>query len=566
MAPSPRAPNPSQTPCLVCRHRKVRCDRIKPECGFCSKGGLQCEYSTARKTPGLRAGYVENLEKRLDCLEREFQAFKGNIDPHGSRYLMAGAGAETVSRLSALPRATGLSSQLSISNGPVLGSSVAATSPSCSINGRSQDKVTEACNLWFQKHHSWFPILHEPTMMEACQKYSGQHETPVTVALEAITAVVTSTDRGAAHGDDTERSGEQGRRRLLEDQILLHAIHHLSLHTLQALLILAIVEYGSGRMVEFYNLISLCKRTSTQLGLRDLVAHNCMNYGFPSVIPSRMLALPATAVEQEEKIRAFWTIEALDSASTVGSAWHLSVSQPLPTASLPCDEEIWRCPESIFLQQPCDTTSVSDLQQRKLDCTILSERLMAWHRDFEQMLTVRTPPYTDLFDGAAAASHHPNTILIHCTVHSAVVSLHQRLIFPDDDTGSEHSWKDAAERCLNSCDEMIKVIRGAGDDMLETANPHIIHCVFVAARFNIIYDRVLGLGPPNKVWLLIYGLRICGQRWPLARQLLKVLEAAAGTEGYGGVGGLKALPGEFWDLQYLSLDIYEALRVWAIET
>ncbi|KAL2877067.1 hypothetical protein SGCOL_007688 [Colletotrichum sp. CLE4] len=334
---------------------------------------------------------------------------------------------------------------------------------------------------------------------------------------------------------------------------------------------------------------------STQLGLRDLVAHNCMNYGFPSVIPSRTLALPATAVEQEEKIRAFWTIEALDSASTVGSAWHLSVSQPLPTASLPCDEEIWRCPESIvsmyqfgdseapssftlfvrlaihemwhvhqFLQQPCDTTSVSDLQQRKLDCTIVYERLMACHRDFEQMLTVRTPPYTDLFEGAA--SHHPNTILIHCTVHSAVVSLHQRLIFPDDDTGSEHSWKDAAEHCLNSCDEMIKVICGAGDDMLETANPHIIHCVFVAARFNIIYDRVLGLGPPNKVWLLMYGLRICGQRWPLARQLLKVPEAAAGTEGYGGVGGLKALPGKFWDLQYLSLDIYEALRVWAIET
>ncbi|KXH39944.1 hypothetical protein CSAL01_08496, partial [Colletotrichum salicis] len=517
----------TQPQCLVCRHRKDRCDRIKPECGFCSKGGLQCEYTTARKTPGLRAGYVEKLEKRLGCLERDFQAFKENIDPHGSRYLIAGTGAETVSRLSAPPRATGLGSQLSMSNGPVLGSSVAATSPSRPFNGRSQDKVTEARNLWFQKHHSWFTILHEPTMMEARAKYSEKHESPVTVVLEAITAVVTSTNRRAAHGNDTGRSGELDERATFRrpdpttcdpspvsshTTSPTHPCHRLNEHAARP------PRSGGTQVYEL------------RLPIRDPLPHSSHYRPQPSSKKRRSAPFgplrpwirrrlsdprgisPSPSRYQQPVFRATKRYSGVPSPSypctSLGTRKH---RHPSPSLSGSRSNEMWHVHQ--FLQQPCDTTSVSDLQQRELDCTIVYERLMTWHRDFEQMRTVRTPPYT---------------------VHSAVVSLHQRLIFPDDDTASEHSWKDAAERCLTSCDEMIKVIRGAGDDMLETANPHIIHCVFVAARFNIVYNRVLGLGPPNKVWLLIYGLRICGQRWPLARQLLKVLEAAAGTEGYGG--------------------------------
>lgn len=46
----------------------------------------------------------------------------------------------------------------------------------------------------------------------------------------------------------------------LEDEILLAAIHNLSLQSLQALLILTIPVFGAGRIIEFYNLIAVCKR------------------------------------------------------------------------------------------------------------------------------------------------------------------------------------------------------------------------------------------------------------------------------------------------------------------
>lgn len=82
-----------------------------------------------------------------------------------------------------------------------------------------------------------------------------------------------------------------------------------------------------------------------QLGLRDLVAYQCKNYNKSSVSAPRMLPLPSTLVDREEKIRAFWMIELLDSSSTIGASWNLGLSRPEGAGLLPCDDAIWTLPE-----------------------------------------------------------------------------------------------------------------------------------------------------------------------------------------------------------------------------
>lgn len=89
----------------------------------------------------------------------------------------------------------------------------------------------------------------------------------------------------------------------------MEAISQLSLQSLQAVLILTIRDFGAGRLSEFWNLIALAKRMGTQLGLRDLVAHHCDNFNQVSTIPPRMLPLPVSLVNREEKIRAYWMTE-----------------------------------------------------------------------------------------------------------------------------------------------------------------------------------------------------------------------------------------------------------------
>ncbi|ORY64476.1 uncharacterized protein BCR38DRAFT_215738 [Pseudomassariella vexata] len=54
-----------KTACLLCRRRKVACDRRRPKCGLCSRNDFDCTYTARERRPGLRAGYVSQLEERI---------------------------------------------------------------------------------------------------------------------------------------------------------------------------------------------------------------------------------------------------------------------------------------------------------------------------------------------------------------------------------------------------------------------------------------------------------------------------------------------------------------------
>ncbi|KAM5383363.1 hypothetical protein ACJZ2D_002056 [Fusarium nematophilum] len=540
--------------------------------------GRDMSLSWSNGSVGMQTCYFLGITDYccLVGLEQEFHMFKADVKQH-----MA------VTASSQQPKSPQPYSTDRRPSEPSLGSPI----PSQPLLRPSRETYTDYCHIWFDRCHSYFPILHQPTTLSLCENDS-QPGTPASLILDAIAVVMFSTRQAQLdNGSDPEPFIRQ-----VTDEIILASISHLSFQKLQALLLVTLTEYGNGRMTEFWNLISLCKRISTQLGLRDLVAYNCMNFGFPSVLPPRMLQIPSTAVEREEKIRAFWAIDALDSAGTLGVAWHLSVSRPEPAANLPCDEEIWRFPESVmtmyqfgsseapssfslyvrlvtnelwhvhnFLHQSCEPFSIQSMSQRQEECNAVYQRLKTWQNDFEQLLTVHSPLYTDLLSHSGTPTQQPNSILIHCTIHSAIISLHQRLIFPitiseDDPT----HWEAAAERCLSSCDQMANVIRAADDDTLGIINPHVIYCVFIAARFYLIYSKAMELPLPNKLYLFIYALRVCGQIWPLARLLHGVLEAAA-AEHAGTQLARPRLPVEFFDLQYFSLDIHAALRAWAEE-
>jgi hypothetical protein len=334
-----------------------------------------------------------------------------------------------------------------------------------------------------------------------------------------------------------------------------------------------------------------------QHGLRDLVDFNGSNFGVASAIPPRMLSLPLTAVEREEKVRAFWMIEALNSVSTLGAAWNLSVYRPKPGAAVPCDDEIWDNPELMmdtylfgssatpssfslfaslaterlwqlhqFLQESYSPESSTDLDGRRANWDTMNQSLISWKAEFEGILAYSSPLYSDLSllnnSASPPQGQHPNSILILCTIHSAVISLHQRSIFPiAGASGSNPPWPSACERCLASCDEMVEAIRGASDKTLKTMTPHILSYIFITARFYIIYSRAIGTAVPEKLYLLIYSFNVAAKRWPLARDFKYVLESAVG-ECWSGQNTSPSLPDEFYDLQYLGWDIYNALRRW----
>ena len=146
-----------------------------------------------------------------------------------------------------------------------------------------------------------------------------------------------------------------------------------------------------------------------QLGLRDLVANKFDNFNKLSTLPPRMIPVPTSLIEQEEKIRAYWMTEVLDSMSSLGAGWNLSLSLPESELWFPCNEAVWAFPEKttsissfddsevssafsvylnlvthqlyqvhLFLQQSYDATSAVDRARWQSQCITVDEALNKW--------------------------------------------------------------------------------------------------------------------------------------------------------------------------------------------
>lgn len=127
-----------------------------------------------------------------------------------------------------------------------------------SMNEPSRADFIELCNVWFDKFHRWFPILHHASLLQTLQDQSVSiNLSPQYEVLKAIAAVT------LPHvGFVTTLSHDQ--RRILSAEyvqnIAIHAMEFLSLPSLQAVLIISVLEFGNGKLSKFWNLIALCKR------------------------------------------------------------------------------------------------------------------------------------------------------------------------------------------------------------------------------------------------------------------------------------------------------------------
>jgi hypothetical protein len=108
-----------------------------------------------------------------------------------------------------------------------------------------------------EKYHSWFPILHQPSLLEVLQTSPFLPNTVQYIVFRAIAAV---TITHSYPSDSLTNNQRHTLSNELRGQVIMEAIGQLSLQSLQAILILSIREYGSGRLAEFWNLVALAKR------------------------------------------------------------------------------------------------------------------------------------------------------------------------------------------------------------------------------------------------------------------------------------------------------------------
>lgn len=236
---------------------------------------MECRYAAGIKRPGLRAGYVSQLETRL-----------GPAQPHtlsrpAADMISAGELEDRVRNLEHghAPNTEPYTPSIELSQHytasttqaePTMGdvSAEIQQQPSPSVTSAGHDQgysvhnllspalAIELCGIWFDTYHPWFPILHQPSLSENLRASPDLEQCTHVLTIKAIAAVtVTHTRSMLATSEQLKRWSKE-----LRDQVLVEAVEQSSLHSIQALLILSNLECGEGRSSKFWNLVALCKR------------------------------------------------------------------------------------------------------------------------------------------------------------------------------------------------------------------------------------------------------------------------------------------------------------------
>ena len=153
--------------------------------------------------------------------------------------------------------------QASPSNSNAIGtsspSSHHSTPPTLSeLEGLSQLTLRGLCDTWFERYHPWFPILHRLSLLEALESsVLSLSESPLYIVFKAISAVTLPC---WALTNTLNREQREQLSSHFRGQVIMEALGNLSLQSLQALLIITILDYGAGKLSEFWNLVATCKR------------------------------------------------------------------------------------------------------------------------------------------------------------------------------------------------------------------------------------------------------------------------------------------------------------------
>ncbi|KAK5691998.1 hypothetical protein LTR97_011169 [Elasticomyces elasticus] len=579
-SPSPASSTDRKIACNICRRRKTACDRKKP-CALCEKSNFVCEYTISDRQPGLRAGYVSQLEKRLVELERRvavveerppYDPFQAGSGPDHTANNHGFSPQHVASTTQGHTPAGPSSSSAPIHDGqqqplptPALSNSLPLAPKQVTfLDLQSYSIISEACEIWFRKYHRWFPILHQPSfialVLESGDLGISSGYGPVVQAIVAITLQHLKPEQ---IGDKLRQDWQDQ----ISASVVTTAVNVPTLNSIQALLILI----------------------GDHLGLRHFLLNN---NGLAATSPTALRRLPQfvnTIVEQEEKIRAYWMIEMLDHVAAIGARYTVGAALTPGNPLLPCSDSMWAFPEDVMNEnhiRPYHYCSAFSL------CVILAtSELSGVHnfllkpvmmQDFEQRDTwqseaqridERLTMWRDEFVAAAYRLinaeyvHHdrpemdPYIVLTNCVLNAAVITLlQQRVPCPSGTEQDVEPWAFASSRCIYAAENTAFKVRQMEEDELRICHPHLIFSIFVAARFYFVHSKALDANVPTNLHSLAFALHTCGKRWPLARTYERIIRIAVAE--YRTPIAASTVPKEFFDLKLTTLEITDVLGEW----
>ncbi|KAL4905641.1 hypothetical protein BDW74DRAFT_178009 [Aspergillus multicolor] len=342
--------SPDQTPrgpevghaCNSCRRRKLRCSRELPSCQHCRKTASECQYETKRAKPGMKAGALDNIHRRLDAVERTLGKQQAKLESFQEAEIPSGRDSAVRTILSSL--AAGLQKleqSRSLESGPSKRRRIDNSGTYRQVRPRDlpaiadDDILSHVLEAYFIYIHPWTPIIHEGRFRRRLVDDSEREKLHLVIQSMILVARRHIEDEDTAAYLERSITDTENTR----DWLVSKAMKYQSIENLQALIIIASDDIGSGHASQAWPLVGSLSRMVDYLQLTiehdEAVQH-------PFSEPYRILPAPVNWTEAEERRRIFWAVFALDRFCSVSLGWNTSLTADDVRRRLPCDGITWR--------------------------------------------------------------------------------------------------------------------------------------------------------------------------------------------------------------------------------
>jgi hypothetical protein len=316
--------------------------------------GLECVYETKRVKPGLKAGAVENIHRRLDELEKRLddQAVAQLHHGQNGQEVNTMARSDSTNNSAAYDILALLAKELPRMVNPQSSQVTSPASPSESSRKRKRlndnafdlpnssqfdddpslpspqllDKIVTAyfCNI-----HPWIPMIHQARFLDRFA-----NETEREQLLIVLHSMIIAASKYVPSAWELAHTVASRRK-----WVVYMAMNCLSVESLQSLIILAFDDIGNGRAAQAWSIIGSLTRTVEYAQLAQ--EHEDGAYR-PLCQPYTPLPPTEDWTELEERRRVFWTVFLLDRFSSVTMGWNTSLTSDDVYRRLPCDGHLWR--------------------------------------------------------------------------------------------------------------------------------------------------------------------------------------------------------------------------------
>ncbi|KAK6444919.1 hypothetical protein FP744_10001167 [Trichoderma asperellum] len=382
--------------CLSCRRRKSRCSRERPSCAQCFKIGTyfescfslssvryllmnatigaECQYVVKQK-PGIKAGAVDNLNRRLEVLEQILLDSSGNTRARLAALLDGDIGVFNGNKFlqtSSVIRQEGHLTQGDAIEYGIRDSSLASTSQAEHHRSKRQridddddDNDTGDLQYWdadndpwipplppisfleavveahFQTVHHWIPILHETRFRAKFQDPVERQKLSILLhALLSASIKYVDFEHFGMNVQDVTRQIRVSRK-----TVMSHVMEALSVENTQALVIIAFDYMGSGHVSKTWPIIGSLTRVVDYLQLT--IEPDEESPKRPLLKSLTILNTTHDWTESEERRRLFWSVFLLDRICSVTTGWHTSLTSDDVHRRLPCGGAMWARSEPV---------------------------------------------------------------------------------------------------------------------------------------------------------------------------------------------------------------------------